>query len=751
VRQLFSLFVTIAISAAALPVTLAAAAESIDQRSDQQAPLSTSSRVVITYGPTSGAASSRSLTPSAESRMVVDLGRTVTAADLESFEGPGVIAVEPDVLLKPLTVPNDPNVGSQWDLSDAASGAADFSIKAPGAWASTTGDASLVVAVLDTGITTHSEFSGRLVSGYDFVSNTLMGNDGNGRDNNPADPGDWITSSENRSGTFAGCGTSNSSWHGTHVTGTIGATGNNGIGIAGINWTSKILPVRVLGKCGGYGSDIADAIAWASGGTVSGISNPNPARIISLSLGGSGSCPAYMQGAIDEARGRGALVVVAAGNGNENVSLSMPANCVGVIAVAATGRNGKRAYYSNFGAGIAIAAPGGNSYSDSKILSTLNSGTQGPRTESYASYQGTSMAAPHVAGVLSLLLSISPGLSESEVLDLIGSTATTFPEDLSLHSCSSSSQCGSGIINATDLIEAVLTDRGPQSIEFVELEPRYAGTSAFSPGATASSGLAVSYSATPATICTSNGTLVTLKAAGACTITASQGGNLEYLPASPVSRNITVLATTRPALVTDATFVGSPQVGNLLTLTAGTWSGAPEPAIQYQWYRCGSSGVAVSTTRDPRGCSAISSAIGLTYTPLASDNDRYLRVRQVATNASGSLARFSTTSAIVASTPSLISSPSISGRPRVGRVTTARTGRYSGSSPLNYTYGWYACGGPVSASPTLQEGCTLLDGATSSSFVPTVLIRGSFLVVRVTIANTVGTLTTYSASSPAVQ
>ena len=716
------------------------------------APLSLSSRIVITYAASGGAEALRSGSPTRPRRAVVDLGRPVTDEDLAAYQGPGVVAVERDSLLKPLVVPNDPSFSAQWDMSDAGAGGADYSIKAPGAWAITTGDPDLVVAVLDTGITSHSEFTGRVVPGYDFIDDALTGNDGNGRDSNPADPGDWISKAENRSGYFAGCGVSNSSWHGTHVAGTIAATGNNGSGIAGINWGSKILPVRVLGKCGGYGTDIADAIVWASGGTVDGVSNPNPARIINLSLGGRESCPVYMQSAIDEARANNALVVVAAGNENVDVSSSQPANCSGVIAVAATGRNGKRAFYSNYGAGVTIAAPGGNSYSDSKILSTLNSGTQSPQAETYASYQGTSMATPHVAGVLSLLLSVDPSLTEAEVIDAMQSTATPFPTDLSANSCSVADRCGPGIIDATALVESVLSEeRTAQTIEFGALESRYAGSAPFSPGATATSGLSVTYSATPSVVCTSNGVLITPRSAGTCTITASQGGDLEYLPADPVSQGVTIIAATVPAVVSDATFPSNPQIGTSLTLTAGTWGGSPAPDIAYQWYRCSSSGSAVTSTRDPRGCSSITAASGLSYTPLAADAGRYLRVRQIASNIAGTITRFSATSSVVAVAPALVNAPSIQSTPRVGRATKVGLGRFSGTAPLSYVYQWYLCGTPVASSSTKQSGCDAIDGASSTTYSPIVSQRGSYLVLGVTVTNAAGELTFFTASSPAVQ
>ncbi len=199
---------------------------------------------------------------------------------------PEVEYAEPDVILEHTLEPNDPLYSNQWHYLAPTAG--NYGINAPAAWDITTGSAGIVVAVIDTGITNHIEFVGRTVPGYDFISDVQTANDGNGRDSDPSDPGDWITAGENASGSFAGCAIRNSSWHGTHTAGTIGAASNNGTGVAGINWNSKILPVRVLGKCGGYTSDIIDAMNWAAGLDVPGVpANANPAKVENLSLGGS--------------------------------------------------------------------------------------------------------------------------------------------------------------------------------------------------------------------------------------------------------------------------------------------------------------------------------------------------------------------------------------------------------------------------------------------------------------------------------
>ncbi|MER7762838.1 S8 family serine peptidase [Streptomyces sp. NPDC097619] len=386
---------------------------------------------------------------------LVDLGGAQTTADVNAVisafrADPDVAYVEPDSRAYAMATPNDTDYAKQWDLFEPTAG-----MNVPAAWDKTTGS-GVTVAVIDTGYVAHSDLAANMVAGYDFISNSTAARDGNGRDNNPADAGDWSAAGECGTGSKA----SDSSWHGTHVAGTIGAATNNGKGVAGIAYNAKIQPVRVLGKCGGATSDIVDAITWASGGSVPGVpANATPAKVINMSLGGSGTCGTSYQNAINAAVSRGTTVVVAAGNSNADASGFSPASCNNVINVASSNRTGDRSFYSNYGSIIDIAAPGGETRRatdtpgtittpENGILSTLNAGATTPGTENYEPYQGTSMAAPHIAGLAALLVAAKPSLTPAQIESAIKTNARPLAG-----TCTGG--CGAGLADTTKTVNAV--------------------------------------------------------------------------------------------------------------------------------------------------------------------------------------------------------------------------------------------------------------------------------------------------------
>ncbi|MDQ3404340.1 MAG: S8 family serine peptidase [Actinomycetota bacterium] len=380
--------------------------------------------------------------------VVVNLnGQSIEAATAAFRADPAVAFVERDITLYPQAVePNDPEYQREWHLFEERAG-----MNVPGAWASTTG-ANVTVAVIDTGYVTHSDLAPNIIAGYDFASGRTNG-DGNGRDADATDPGDSTTAGQ----CAPDAPKTDSSWHGTHVAGTIAAATNNGKGVAGIAYDSKVQPVRVLGKCGGSLADISDAIVWSSGGTVNGVpANKTPAKVINMSLGGASSCSSTMQSAINGAVQRGTTVVVAAGNSNTDVAGFTPANCNNVIAVAASNRAGDRAFYSNYGAKVDITAPGGQTRNandppgttpENGVWSTLNTGATSAGSENYEPYMGTSMASPHIAGLAALLVGKKNTLTPAEIEKAIKDNARPLPG-----TCQS---CGAGLADATKTVNSL--------------------------------------------------------------------------------------------------------------------------------------------------------------------------------------------------------------------------------------------------------------------------------------------------------
>lgn len=347
-----------------------------------------------------------------------------------------------------MAVPNDPLFSQQTHLQAPGAAPLAASVNAPGAWDITKGTGTAVIAIVDGGVRfDHPDLGGRLVAGYDFVSadctagssgcttatQFTTANDGDGRDADASDPGDWVTAADIASNPVLNdCTAEDSTWHGTHVAGIVGAAGNNGIGVTGLNWNATMLPVRVSGRCGAYRSDVIDGMRWAAGLAVPNVpANARPAKIINISLGSAGTCAtsAYNQ-AVADVLATGAIIVAAAGN--EDAPVILPASCTGVISVGAVRGDGTRAVYSNSGANLTIMAPGGDytSATNDRIASTNNAGQTTPAAYTSSGYYvaeaGTSFSTPIVTGVISLMLSANPNLTASQVSDVLRSTARGF-------------------------------------------------------------------------------------------------------------------------------------------------------------------------------------------------------------------------------------------------------------------------------------------------------------------------------------
>ncbi len=471
------------------------------------------------------------------------IGAAELAAQLAA--DPDVEFAEPNQRFRRTAAPNDPlyaasaterrsngssmqdgPASGQWYLRAPAATLAQgpvSSIDIETAWARTRGSSSVVVAVLDTGVRAdHPDLAGRLLPGYDFVSNTTVANDGSARDNDPSDPGDWLTAAEARTSTFTGCSAASSSWHGTSTASLIGAATDDNNGMAGAAPGVRVLPVRVLGKCFGDSADIQAAMRWAAGISVPGVpDNPNPAKVLNLSLGGGGACSTGYQSAVNEVLARGVVIVAAAGN-TAGGPVSAPASCAGVIAVAGLRHAGTKVGFSDLGTQVGIAAPAGNCINVTAgspclypILAATNTGMQGPEgstwTDSYNSTYGTSFAAPLVAATAGLMLSERSTLTPAVLLSTLRSTARPFPttggdngDGSIVPQCSAPSTtveqlqcycnttyCGAGMLDAGRALAAVA---GPQAAITVSTAAPTAGSAVSLSGSasTASGSAAVS-------------------------------------------------------------------------------------------------------------------------------------------------------------------------------------------------------------------------------------------------------------------
>ena len=500
-------------------------------------------------------------------------------------QAPGVVGVIPDMQAFPVIDPIDPLYASQWDMHVPTAGKEGAANVLP-AWSNATG-AGAVVAIIDTGSTAHPDLVANTPEGWgvDMVENAASARDGDGRDTNPNDEGDWYSYTNSAGKTYW----KYSSWHGTHVAGTIGAAQNN-IGVSGVAPNVSMFHVRVCHSGGCSFNDIIDGIRWAAGLTTTwdgqqwsnyGLTvNAHPADVINMSLGGGGACWSTLQDAISQARAAGTVVVTAAGNSFRDAANFTPANCNGTVTVAATGRAGGLANYSNFGSAIDIAAPGGDMSRDSGILSTIATGATALTGYGYTNYQGTSMAAPHVAGVVALVAGLHPTWGPNEIEAALYSGARPFPAD-SLRPCVTTSatptgsqrQCGAGLLDAVgalNMAQPTLTITAPERLA--------AGESATVSAASDLPGIVtLAVASASAANCTLSGATLTATQTGTCALNAETPATADHVAAS-ATFNVTITGTPQsinfgagPLLTeSDVPFGTTPP-----TLTATASSGLP--------------------------------------------------------------------------------------------------------------------------------------------------------------------------------
>lgn len=437
-----------------------------------------------------------------------------------------------DERVRAAAAPNDPRyAGNQTTITPAVGqwylrppdATIVSAINAEAAWDTTAGSAAIVVAVLDSGVRAdHPDLAGKLLPGYDFVSpdaanDFSTANDGDGRDADPSDPGDWITQAEdsNPNGTFFQCGAGFSSWHGTQTAGLIGAATNNGIGMASVGRNVRILPVRVLGKCGGFLSDVVAGMYWAAGlaipTSVPGAAVPAnrfPARVLNLSLGSSGSCAGTLYAtAVSDLVAAGVSVVVAAGN-DTGLAVGRPANCPGAIGVGGLRHVGTKVGFSDVGPEISLSAPGGNCVNSIgqclfPLLTTSNTGTTTPVDHTYTdgidATLGTSFSSPLVAGAAALMLSINPALTPAQVRTMLRASARAFPTtggDPGTVACRApdatpqfecyctTTTCGAGMLNVAGAVTQAAAARATTALAFATPAAPTPGTTVALDGST---------------------------------------------------------------------------------------------------------------------------------------------------------------------------------------------------------------------------------------------------------------------------
>ena len=486
-----------------------------------------------------------------------------------------VIAISAVTPRPPAPAPNDTYWPKQVNLAPADR----YGINLLAAWPYSRG-AGVVIAVVDSGYVSHPEFSGRVLAGYDFVTDPEAARDGDGRDPNPRDEGDWVSQAESASSQAGSeCEVRDSQWHGTHVASIALAATSNGVGLAGIAPEAMLLPVRAVARCGGTERDVADAIRWAAGAEVNGApTNEHPADVINLSISGEGSCSGPIAAAVEKALSLGAVVVAAAGNDATDALTRSPASCQGVITVAAVDQSGRRTPYSNFGTAVSISAPGGTMLAG--IIGASNEGSTIPRHFTYMRAAGTSSAAPHVAGVIALARSFDRTTPAPELAALLQMSATPFPLDPSTGlpwagDCDEG-RCGAGIANAGAML-ALMAARPKPTVQFSAPESLTigldGGESAPVNATSGADGLALAVLAVVSTsACSFADGVVTALTAASCRLRATVSGTRDAAPGSvDLVLNQVGLSSELTARITAKIRLGRSAAATIAAASSGAW------------------------------------------------------------------------------------------------------------------------------------------------------------------------------------
>ncbi len=636
--------------------------------SDQNDPASAAEKVVEQAVGDTGAVTE--VVPITRDTVAVTVDKTMTPTESTKLgqqveKVAGVDTAEPASTFTGAST-NDTYYSYLWNVNN--SGRSAYGTDAEDAWPASTG-AGVVIGVLDTGITNHTDLNANIIGGYDFVTNVASAGDGTGRDSDPSDAGDFIT------------GESASSWHGTHVSGIAVAIRNNGTGVVGVAPGAKVEPLRALGKGGGTEADIISALRWGAGLPIVGVpDNPTPVGVINMSIGGPAACSTALQSAIDAVVAKGIPVVVAAGNSTVPVATFSPAGCKNTIRVAATGFEGTLAGYSNYGTStlpITISAPGGTGNPrdsmDSWIVSTWNTGPSTAVAQSYIGMDGTSMASPHVAAVVALLKSLDKTLTPAQISSIITSTATK------LAAPCDTTRCGAGAVNAA---AAVAYEAG--------VLLRTVGTPSVTGGTGKGATLSVSLGGVPTVAKVAYqwlraGAAITGATSPTYVLTAADAGMAISVRVTPsigrtsvakVSNAVKAAGTPVPILGTfkvtkSASTSGTFKVGDTVKVSPGTQTPAPS-TIAYQWLRNGVS---------------ISGATKTGYKLTSSDRGKQVSARVTFSRSGYKTATLVTASHIVSTFVST-KAPTATGTFRVGKTLKANHGTQS-PTPSKVSYRWY--------------------------------------------------------------